>query len=179
MHELLNDVSNLEGVEEILFLEECSLYESNVFVITKPQANKDQLRQKLAQTITHLKTKYPWASLSPMILEKNSPLIPNIKKYSKEEWHDWERIATDTKREIEKLEGVEECVVLPPKEYVWESNVFVITKPQANKDQLRQKLAQTITHLKTKYPWASLSPMILEKNSIAHKTFITKSARAT
>jgi hypothetical protein len=72
LHELLNDVSNLEGVEEILFLEECSLYESNVFVITKPQANKDQLRQKLAQTITHLKTKYPWASLSPMILEKNS-----------------------------------------------------------------------------------------------------------
>jgi len=40
LHELLNDVSNLEGVEEILFLEECSLYESNVFVIQNHKPTK-------------------------------------------------------------------------------------------------------------------------------------------
>jgi hypothetical protein len=69
-HEPLDEISEFKGVDEVIFFEEQSLYDSNVFVVVSKDA--EGITKKVAETIVRLKSKYPWASLSPMVLEKNS-----------------------------------------------------------------------------------------------------------
>ena len=169
-HEFLDEISQLKEVEEVLFFEERSLYESNVFVVVSKES--EEITKKVAEVMVRLKSKYPWASLSPMVLEKNSPLIRNVKNASKEEWHAWKQVAQEVKSELLKIQGVEECVVLEPEEYVWESNVFVVVSKES--EEITKKVAEVMVRLKSKYPWASLSPMVLEKNSVAYTQFVEK-----